>query len=103
MIMQTSPESKFTPAEMVFARRMLFHVERGLSPELAAHAVLADDARIFTAFCDQSHFHAIHWAGETRSHTTRQGPGDLMVAELARRTFDRLAKADGLPSTCRTE
>lgn len=79
-----------TEAEKVFFTRMATHARKGLSYEEAARAVLADDARIFSALCDRQHTYFVPTADERGSdYTTPPRPGDLIVRELARLVYDK--------------
>lgn len=80
-----------TGAELVFAQRMLPHFLAGKTAAEAAQAVLADDERIFEAFCNRSSSHYVPTADERgASHTTRIAEGDVIASEITRRVYDRL-------------
>jgi hypothetical protein len=84
------------PDVLTFARRMLPHIERGLSFEDAARAVLDDDQRLFAALCDRRHSYSYRShssAGELASHDTGARPGDVIAAEMARAVYDRIRRS----------
>lgn len=82
-------------AGLIFAQRMLPHFMDGKSVEEAARAVLADDVRLFEAFCDRSHSYYIQTADERgRQGTTREGKGDVIAREITSRVY-AIAKAEG--------
>jgi hypothetical protein len=83
-----------SPAELIFAQRMLPPFMAGKSAAEAAKAVLADDERLFIAFLDRSHSYHIPTADERgRSGTTRQGTGDVIARELTGAVYARLRAA----------
>jgi hypothetical protein len=83
-------------AELVFAQRMLPHFLAGMSPEESAHAVLADDARIVTAFFRRGQSHYYPTPDERgRSHRTADREGDLIAHELSRQVHTAIARARG--------
>jgi len=88
-------KTELTNAEKTFALRMLPHLVTGISFEEAASAVLDDDSRLFSAFCDRSHDVIV---GSYSDHTgktvrTAQRPGDIIVSELCRTVYERLRAA----------
>lgn len=83
-----------TDAEKVFVARMAHHVEAGLSFDDAARAVIADDQRLFAAFCDRSHSQYAPTPDERgTSFSTPERPGDVIEHELAMAVYGRLRKA----------
>jgi len=85
----------FTTDELVFIQRMLPHFMAGKSVEECAKAVIDDDARLFSAFCDRSHDVIV---GSYSDHTgktvrTAQRPGDVISSEITRAVYDRLRAA----------
>lgn len=81
--------------ELIFAQRMLPHFLAGQSASQAAVAVLADDARLFTAYCDRSHSHYLDLGGG-RSVITREGKGDVIAKQITAAVYAGLrAKAEG--------
>ncbi len=84
-------EDTFSPAEATFLRRMLHHAARGLTYEEAAKAVIADDERLFAAFCDKSHSTFVPTPDERgKAWSTGERPGDTITRELARTVYDRI-------------
>ena len=77
-------------AELVFARRMLPHFMAGRSAAEAAAAVLDDDARLFEAYCEQSHAYFVD-VGEGYSARTRMGRGDVIAKGLTEAVYERLS------------
>lgn len=88
---QMHSEQTLTPAEKTFIERMASHAARGLSFEDAARAVIADDQRIFAAFCDRSASHYVPTPdGRGTSFTSGERPGDVIVREITREVYTRL-------------
>lgn len=84
--------NELTGAEMIFVQRMLPHFLAGKSVEDAARAVLDDDTRLFTAFCDRAHDTIV---GSYSDHTgrtcrTREGKGDVIASEICGEVYRRL-------------
>lgn len=79
-------------AELVFVQRMLPHFMAGMSAAEAAAAVLDDDVRLFTAFCDRASDYFVPGYNDHtgRTHRTREGNGDLITQEFARTVYERL-------------
>lgn len=82
-------------AELVFVQRMLPHFMAGKSVEDAARAVLDDDVRLFTAFCDRASDTIV---GSYSDHTGttyrgREGQGDVIASEITRTVYERLRAA----------
>jgi hypothetical protein len=86
---------ELTKDELIFAQRMLPHFMAGKSALEAAQAVMDDDARLFTAFCDRAHdFIVGSYSDHTgRSQRTRDGKGDLIASEISRTVYERLRAA----------
>ena len=85
---QSGIPSAFTPGELVFLKRMAFHVCNGLSMDDAARAVIADDERIFSAIHDKrSSFYMPTADDRGRAFTTGERKGDLIASELARTVY----------------
>lgn len=84
-----------TQDELVFAQRMLPHFIAGMSAEHAAQAVLDDDVRLFTAYCDRaSDSFAPGYSDHTgRTHRGREGKGDVIASEISRSVYERLRPA----------
>lgn len=81
-------------AEKLFAMRMMPHIEKGLSPEDAARAVLVDDGRLADAALDSDAHLAIHTSTGAFSCTSRGGrTGDLIRTALAQTVYRRLRAA----------
>lgn len=87
--------AELTADEMTFVKRMLPHFLAGKSVEECARAVLDDDARLFTAFCDRAHDNFVPgYSDHTgRSYRTREGKGDVMTSEISRAVYSRLRAA----------
>jgi len=83
---------KLTGAELVFAERMLPHFLAGKSALEAAQAVLDDDARIFTAFCDRAADQYVPGYNDhtARSYRARECKGDLIAKEITSRVYEQL-------------
>lgn len=80
-----------TKAEQTFALRMVPHIERGLSFEDAARAVLRDDARI----CEAALYSDAHLAIQTYdgAKPCSTGPGKrgaFIRSELSREVYEHL-------------
>lgn len=85
---------ELTPAELAFVQRMAHHVAQGLTFDAAARAVLADDERIFAAFCDRKTSHYVPTPDE-RGYAwgTGERPGDIIARKLARDVYHRIRSA----------
>ena len=80
-----------TKDELVFVKRMAFHVERGLSFDDAARAVIDDDQRIFAAFCDRGHSNYVSTFDERgKAHYTGERTGDVIVRQLSIETYEKV-------------
>lgn len=89
--MQTPNQTAdFSPAEIVFLKRMSFHMAGGASMTDAARAVIEDDERIFSAVHDKrSSFYMPTADDRGRAFTTGERKGDLIASELARTAYDK--------------
>lgn len=85
-------EQTLTKDELVFVKRMAFHVERGLSFEDAAQAVIDDDMRIFTAFSQQRAKNKFvpHALGDFAYDEPNDRTGDVIGREITRQVYTRL-------------
>lgn len=83
--------AELSPAESVFAMRMLPHIEAGKSFEDAARAVLQDDQRLYSALMDRGHSQYVPTPDERgKAWHTGERPGDVIVRELADITYRRI-------------
>lgn len=81
-------DATLLPAELNFIKRMAFHVEKGLSFDDAARAVIADDERLFNAFCDRSAAHYVQTFDDRgTTWTNAERPGDVIRRELSRSVY----------------
>lgn len=85
-------QAKLTDAELVFVTRMLPHIFAGKSLEDAGRAVLDDDARIYTAFCDRATDQFVPGYNDHtgRSYRSEARQGDVIASELCRTVYERL-------------
>lgn len=80
-------KTDLTGAELIFAQRMLPHFMAGKSVAVAAEAVLADDARLFSAFVDDSHqYQGFNDASHTYTNVVAKG----IASELSARVYREL-------------
>lgn len=83
-----------TPAEQAFALRMVPHLERGLSFEDAARAVLEDDARLMAVTLASDAHLAIFPDSGPRACVSGSGrTGAEIRSNLAHTVYDRLRAA----------
>lgn len=78
-----------TDAEKTFILRMAPHIERGLTFEQAAKAVLDDDERLFAALCDWGHQQHVDLY-DRPAHYTGERKGDIICREMAREVYTRI-------------
>lgn len=85
-------EITLTKDEMTFVQRMLPHFLAGKSVEDCAKAVLEDDVRLFSAFCDRAHDTYVPGYNDHtgRTHRTREGQGDVIASEITKTVYERL-------------
>lgn len=85
-------QTELSGAELIFVQRMLPHFMAGKSVEEAARAVLDDDARLFSAFCDRSYDVVVGSYSDHTGKTVRTAPrqGDLIASEITSTVYARL-------------
>lgn len=80
-----------TEAERIFVQRMLPHFMAGKSVEDSARAVLADDERLFEAFCDRGRSEYVPTIDERgRAIYSGDRPGDLIASEITTQVYKRI-------------